>query len=104
MSGLRFQNRDDNHARWKRSGIAPLVSLQDIYRESIVAIRIYLSALTLVFLFVAWLSHGVSLLEGTVVTCALIYLILDTRDYLQCARADFEQLQQLEEKLSGILR
>ena len=68
------------------------------------AIRIYLSALTLVFLFAAWLNHGVSLLEGTVVTCALLYLILDTREYLQRARADFEKLQQLEEKLTGVLR
>ena len=68
------------------------------------AIRIYLSALTLVFLFAAWLNHGVNILEGTVVTCALLYLILDTRDYLQHARADFEALQQLEEKLSGVLR
>lgn len=68
------------------------------------AIRIYLSALTLVFLTAAWLNHGVKLLEATVVTCALIYLILDTREYLQRARADFEKLQQLEEKLTGVLR
>lgn len=67
------------------------------------AIRIYLSALTLVFLTAAWFNHGVKLLEGTVVTCALIYLILDTREYLQRARADFEKLQQLEEKLTGVL-
>jgi len=69
-----------------------------------VAIRIYLSALTLVFLSLAWFDHGLSLLEGTVVTCALIYLILDTREYLQLAKAESEKLQQLEEKLSLLLR
>jgi hypothetical protein len=89
---------------WKRSNITRLVSLQGHLPENIVAIRIYLSALTLVFLFAAWLNHGLSLLEGTVVTCALIYLILDTREYLHSARADFEKLQELEEKLTGVLR
>ena len=68
------------------------------------AIRIYLSALTLVFLLSAWFSHGVSLLEGTVITCALIYLILDTREYLKLAQVESEKLQQLEERLSLLLR
>ncbi|HEY2962794.1 MAG TPA: hypothetical protein VGJ37_10290 [Pyrinomonadaceae bacterium] len=68
------------------------------------AIRIYLSALTLVFLFLAWFSHGVSLLEGTVVTCALGYLILDTRECLQLVKTELRNLQQLEEKLSVLLR
>lgn len=67
------------------------------------AIRLYLSALTLVFLIAASLSRGVSALEAFVVTCALVYLILDTREYLQLTKAKLEILQELEEKLSGIL-
>jgi len=68
------------------------------------AIRLYLSALTLVFLIAASLSRGVNALEGIVVTCALVYLILDTREHLQLVRAKFETLQQLEEKLSAFLQ
>jgi hypothetical protein len=68
------------------------------------AIRIYLSALTLVFLIAASLSRGVSALEAIVVTCALVYLILDAREYLQVTKAKLEVLRQLEEKLPGILQ
>lgn len=67
------------------------------------AIRLYLSALTLVFLIAAALSRGVSVLEGIVVTCALVYLIVDAREHLQLVKAKLETLQQLEEKLSALL-
>ena len=68
------------------------------------AIRIYLSTLTLVFLIAASLSRGVSVLEAIVVTCALVYLILDAREHFQVTKAKLDVLQQLEEKLSGILQ
>ena len=67
------------------------------------AIRIYLSALTLVFLIAASLSRGVSVLEAIVVTCALVYLILDAREYLYVTKAKLDALQQLEEKSSAIV-
>jgi len=67
------------------------------------AIRLYLSALTLVFLLAASLSRSVSALEGIVVTSALVYLILDAREYLQITRAKLETLQRLEEQLSAFL-
>ena len=67
------------------------------------AIRLYLSALTLVFLIAASLNGGVNALEGFVVTCALVYLILDAREQLQLVRARLEILRQLEDKLSGLL-
>ena len=67
------------------------------------AIRIYLSALTLVFLIAASLSRGVSALEAIVVTSALVYLILDAREYLQVTKAKLDVLQRLEEKLSATL-
>lgn len=68
------------------------------------AIRLYLSALILVFLIAASVSRGVNALEGIVVTCALVYLILDTREHLQLVKTKLEMLQQLEEKLSVFLR
>ena len=67
------------------------------------AIRIYLSALTLVFLFLVWMSRGVGLLEATVVVCALFYLILDTREHLRIVKAEVELLKQLEKKVSLLL-
>ena len=68
------------------------------------AIRLYLSALILVFLIAASVSRGVNALEGIVVTCALVYLILDTREHMQLVKTKLEMLQQLEEKLSVFLR
>ena len=67
------------------------------------AIRIYLSALTLVFLIVAWMSDGVSVLEAIVVVCSLTYLILDTRENLLLVKEDLKTLEQLEKKLSVLL-
>ena len=66
------------------------------------AIRLYLSALTLVFLLLAW-TNGVSVLEAMVVVCSLTYLILDTRERLQLVKEDLETLEQLEKKLSVLL-
>ena len=63
------------------------------------AIRLYLSALTLVFLFSTWLSRGVGPLDAIVVTCALVYLILDTRERLRLVKQDVALLRQIEKKL-----
>jgi hypothetical protein len=68
-----------------------------------VAIRLYLSALTFVFLLLAWMNDGVSVLEATVVVCSVTYLILDTRERLQLIREDLRTLEQLEKKLSVLL-
>jgi hypothetical protein len=68
-----------------------------------VAIRLYLSALTLVFLFSTWLSRGLGPLDAIVVTCALVYLILDTRERLRLVKQDVALLRQLEKKLAALL-
>ena len=67
------------------------------------AIRLYLSALTLVFLFSTWLSRGLGPLDAIVVTCALVYLILDTRERLRLVKHDLALLRQLEKKLAALL-
>lgn len=67
------------------------------------AIRLYLSALTLVFLFLTWMDGAVGPLDAIVVICALVYLILDTRERLLLVKADLKTLQQLEKKLSALL-
>ena len=68
------------------------------------AIRLYLSTLTLVFLIAACFSRGINTLEGIVVTCALVYLILDAREYLQVTKEKLNALEQLEKELSGFLQ
>lgn len=67
------------------------------------AIRLYLSALTLVFLILAWMTDGVSVLEATVVVCSISYLILDTRESLLLVKEDLLTLKRLEKKLSVLL-
>jgi hypothetical protein len=68
-----------------------------------VAIRIYLSALTFVFLILTWMSRGVGVLEATVVVSALLYLILDTREHLRIVRSELDLLKELEKKVSFLL-
>jgi hypothetical protein len=68
-----------------------------------VAIRLYLSALTLVFSFLAWATDRVSVLEALVIVCSLTYLILDSRERLQLLNKDLATLEQLEKKLSVLL-
>ena len=67
------------------------------------AIRIYLSALTLVFLLLAWMNEGVSVLQAIVVVCSLTYLILDSRESFLLVKEDLKTLEQLEKKLSVFL-
>ena len=67
------------------------------------AIRLYLSALTLVFLLLAWFDRGVGVLEAIVIICALVYLILDAREHLQRVKTDVELLQQLKKKVTEFL-
>ena len=63
-------------------------------------IRLYLSALTFIFLL-ATLAHRVELLEAIVVICALVYLILDTREHLKVLKTEVRKLKRLEKKLSA---
>ena len=68
------------------------------------AIRIYISALTLIFLGLVITHRGLGLFEGIVITCAVVYLILDTRIELQSLKDEFRLLQELEQHISKLLR
>ena len=68
------------------------------------AIRLYISALTLIFLFLVAMNRGFGILEASVITCALIYLILDARDELQTMKLELQCLQDLEQRISALLR
>lgn len=68
------------------------------------AIRLYISALTLVFLFLSIAIRGLGFLQAVVITCAILYLILDVRTDLQALKLEFRLLQQLEQRLSELMR
>lgn len=68
------------------------------------AIRIYISALTLIFLGLVITYRGLGLLEGVVIICAVVYLILDVRIELQSLKDEFRLLQELEQYISKLLR
>ena len=68
------------------------------------AIRIYIAALTLIFLVLVIANRGVGILEGIVITSALVYLILDVRTDLQMSKGEFRSLQELEQRISELLR
>jgi len=67
------------------------------------AIRLYLCALAVTFLVLLTMSRGVGLLEGVVITCAFLYLILDTRADLKLRQEDLRQLEGLEKQLAVLL-
>ncbi len=67
-------------------------------------IRLYLSALTLLFLFGVIAVRGLGLLEAVVITCAVLYLILDVRTDLQASKNELRLLKELEQRLSPFLR
>ena len=68
------------------------------------AIRIYIAALTLLFLFLVIANRGLGILEAVVITCALVYLILDVRTDLQLSKGEFRLLQELEQHISELRR
>ena len=68
------------------------------------AIRLYISALTLFFLSLVIVNRGLGILEGVVITCAIVYLIIDVRIDLQSHKLEFRLLQQLEQRISELRR
>lgn len=68
-----------------------------------VAIRLYISALTFIFLVLVAMNRGLGVVEAIVITCALIYLILDARDELETVKLEYASLQDLEQRISALL-
>ena len=71
--------------------------------SNMLAIRLYISALTLFFLVVVVANRGLGLLEAIVITCALLYLILDVRTELQELKSELNLLQDLEQRVCELL-
>ena len=67
------------------------------------AIRLYVCALTIAFLVLVTMNRGIGVLEGVVITCAIVYLILDVRADLIVLKNELRQLEQLEKHLAVLL-
>ena len=72
--------------------------------NTMLAIRLYISALTLIFLLLVITNRGLGFLGGVVITCAIVYLILDARDELRIRKLELRGLQDLEQRISALLR
>jgi hypothetical protein len=68
-----------------------------------IAIRLYISALTLIFLVVVMGYRGLGGLEAIVIICAILYLILDVRTELKELKAELIMLQDLEQHVSKLV-
>jgi hypothetical protein len=67
------------------------------------AIRLYISALTLLFLLLTIAIRGLGMLEAIVITSAILFLIIDVRIDLKELKLELRLLQELEEKLSELM-
>ena len=66
-------------------------------------IRLYLSALAFVFLLLVIANRSLGILEATVITCAVTYLILDVRTDLQTLKTELRLLKELEKQVAALL-
>ena len=67
-------------------------------------IRLYICALTSLFLILVIANRGLGILEAVVITCAVVYLILDVRTDLQSLKTELRWLKELEKQVSLLLR
>ena len=67
------------------------------------AIRLYISALTLLFLLLTIVLLGLGMLEAIVIVAAMLFLIIDIRIDLNELKLEFRLLQELEQKLSELM-
>jgi hypothetical protein len=71
--------------------------LSDESGGSMIVIRLYVAALTVVFLFASVMTTGVGVLHAMVLVCAVLYSILDFRHELN-------DLRQMETQVSSLSR
>jgi len=70
---------------------------------NMLAIRLYISALTLLFMLLTITIRGLGMLEAIVITAAILFLIIDLRIDLHELKLEFRLLQELEQKLSKLM-
>ena len=70
----------------------------------ILVIRLYIATLTLLFLVLVAANRGLGTLEAIIITCALVYLIIDARIDLNSLKHELRLLQDLEQRVCALLR
>jgi hypothetical protein len=60
------------------------------------SLRLYIAVLVLVFLLVSLFNQGIGFLEGTVITCGLLFLIFDTKK-------DLDDMRYVEAEITSLL-
>jgi len=68
------------------------------------AIRLYISALTLFFLLLMISIRGLGILAAIVITCAILFLIIDVSMDLKELKVEYRLLQEIEQRLSELMR
>jgi hypothetical protein len=68
------------------------------------AIRLYIFALTLLFLILVIASRSLGVLEAVVISGAILYLIIDAKSELKMVQAELKILKDLEERIAVLLR
>jgi hypothetical protein len=68
------------------------------------AIKLYIFALTLLFLILVIASRSLGVLEAVVISCAILYLIIDAKSELKMVQAELKILKDLEERIAVLLR
>ncbi|HEU0254046.1 MAG TPA: hypothetical protein VFR12_13515 [Pyrinomonadaceae bacterium] len=67
-------------------------------------IRLYISALTIIFMTLVIANRGLGILEAIIITSAIVYLIIDSRIDLKTLKNDLQLWQDLEKRISELLR
>jgi hypothetical protein len=96
---------DEQGIRLRAFEHCDLIFFAAVKRDTrMMALRLYVSALTLLFLFLVIAYRGLEILEAVVITCAILYLILDVRTDLHALKNELRLLQELEKQVSLLLR
>lgn len=86
------------------SNIVKLIFSAAKNSKTMLALRLYVSALTSLFLVLVIANRGLGILEAVVITCAIVYLILDVRTDLHALKNELQLLKELEKQVSSLLR
>lgn len=73
-------------------------------RNEMFVIRLYISALTIIFMTLVIANRGLGILEAIIITSAIVYLIIDSRIDLKTLKNDLQLWQDLEKRISELLR
>lgn len=84
--------------------MSPSARYRTLRCKFMLTIRLYIFGLTSLFLFLVIAQRGLGILEAIVITCAIVYLILDVRNDLQAIKSELQRLKELDERVSLLLR